>query len=311
MTTKSLLESATLVETTSEGPWKVRLISEGKGSSGIYSAQLLEKYHAAFDGVLSFENHPIGWDGPETRNFTQIVGKILGETWIETDDRGRVGVYGHYDPDPENRDRLARYKENLGLSIFIEGDGHANEDGDFEVDSFNEHDPYASIDVVIAAGRGGRFEESLKNMYANRRTENKPTTESSVEELKETDMDEIKELTAVVSALATKVETLVSAQEAKAVEEAQLKVDTEAVEKAIEAYAAQDVAITAAELLPTQANALRAEAKRGVDVAPLLEKATKERDEILAEATKRLDETKDPEGRIVGSETGFKSGAWA
>ncbi|MCK9600632.1 MAG: hypothetical protein M0R06_16425, partial [Sphaerochaeta sp.] len=172
MTTRNLFEAATLIESPTEGLWKVRLISEGKGSSGIYPAQMLQEHYSAFNGpTLSFENHPTWADGPESRNFKQIVGQVVGETWVDVDERGKKGVYANWEPDPEHRARLERYKKSLGLSIYIEGEGHLDEDGEFVVDSFNANDPYKSVDVVVAAGRGGRFEESLKEMYSHRREE--------------------------------------------------------------------------------------------------------------------------------------------
>ncbi len=296
MTTRNLLEAATLIESPSEGTWKVRLISEGKGSSGIYSAGLLEQYGRAFNGpTLSFENHPVGWDGPESRNFTQIVGKVVGETWTSTDERGKIGVYANWEPDPDHRARLERYKENLGLSIYIEGDGHVNEDGDFVVDSFNEHDPYKSVDVVIAAGRGGRFEESLAGMYAARRREN-ASAETSAENGKETkEMDEAKVAELVGKAVADAIAPLVSAQSTKAEEAAQKEADTKAVEEALEAYEAAVKAIDEADLTPEQVNLLRAEAKKGADITAKIA----EHKALKASVEKHLTENAGTNGRIV------------
>lgn len=110
MTTKKhLLEAATLIgeSANEDGTWKVRVISEGKGSSGVYTAELLEKHHSAFDDILSFKNHPVGWDGPETRDFTMISGEIVGKTWVENDERGLKAIYANYRPDPEYKDNSA------------------------------------------------------------------------------------------------------------------------------------------------------------------------------------------------------------
>lgn len=307
--TRNLLEAATLVETTNEGKWRVRIISEGRGSSGIYSKELLEKYHTAFDGpVLSYENHPTGWDGPESRNFTQIVGKIDGPTWVDVDERGKTGVYGWYVPDPDYKERLERYRDNLGLSIYIEGDGHINEDGDFEVDSLNGQDPFRSVDVVIAAGRGGRFEESLKEMYSNRRGEsNKPGVEAAPEQVeKDARMDE--KAIAAVEALTAKVTELVDAQKSKAEEAAQHTADDKAVKEAVETYAAKVEAIESAResLLPSQVKHLMAEAKEGRDVAPLIESYK----EMVAEAKTTLTESANA-GIVVGGVTEVRYGAWS
>lgn len=301
--TKNLLETATLVETTEDGKWKVRIISEGKGSSGIYTKELLENHAHAFDGpVLSYENHPTGWDGPESRNFTQIVGKIDGPVWVDLDERGKTGIYGWYTPDPDYKDRLERYKENLGLSIYIEGDGHVNEDGEFEVDSFNGNDPWKSVDVVIAAGRGGRFEESLKEMYSARRSESQKPGVKVAQDGKETKMDE--KAVAAIEALTAQVTALVTAQTAKAEESAKIEATDEALaeaaETAVESYAVKVEAIEAAResLLPSQVKHLMTEAKAGREVAGLIESYK----EMVAEAKTTLTESAGV-GRVMGGST--------
>jgi len=312
MTTKNLLESATLVESPQSGTWKVRLISEGKGSSGIYPPEMLEKYHSAFNNVLSFENHP-GWmDGPESRNFTQIVGRVQGETWIDKDERGKVGIYANWDPDPEHRERLARYKDNLGLSIYIEGDGHINEDGEYVVDFLNGEDAFRSVDVVIAAGRGGRFEESqMQQIYAQRRAESDKTgVEASAPDGKEHKMDEkIEALTAQVTALASSVETLVTAAKTKAEEAAQVEADEKVVEERIATYEANLAAIESVResLLPSQVKHLLAEAKNAADMTALIEQAKTLADELREDA--HLVESADT-GVIKGATKETKYGAW-
>ena len=276
-TTRNLLESAALVETDLSGDtWKVRLISEGKGSSGIYPARTLENYGHAFNDVLSFENHPVGWDGLEARNFKQIVGRVVGETWIETDERGKVGVYANWRPDSEHREKLAAYKDALGLSIYIEGEGHVNEDGEFEVDSFNAFDAWKSVDVVIAAGRGGRFEESIKDlrkMYDARRSESEKTPGTPPAERKDNENMELEKVVEAVEALTAQVTALVADKESAKAQEAQANADAQAVAEALETFESAVKAIDEADLLAPQRESLLSAAKRGEDVAPLIESA--------------------------------------
>lgn len=292
--TRPLFEAASLVgDMNADGLWKVRLISEGKGSSGVYTASLLENHHSALNDLLSFKNHPVGWDGPEARDFTMIAGEIVGETWIEKDERGLVAVYGNYRPDPEYKEKLARYKGKLGVSIYIEGSGYYDENEEFIVDWLNPADPYASLDVVIAAGARGKFEESLKSFYAQRSADRPSTT--SVQERKEIeDMATVEER---LDALTAAVESLVSAQNAKIEQEAQVKVNEEAVTERLDAYDAAIATIDAAELLPPQIESLRAEAKKGADVAPLIEQAKKIRDAAI-EAAKTAEP--DIAGKVLG-----------
>lgn len=271
-TKKHLFEAATLIgdSPSEDGTWKVRLISEGKGSSGTYTAEFLESNHSALDDLLSFTNHPTGWDGPQERDFTMIAGELAGKTWIEKDERGLTAVYGNYRPDPDHKGKLERYKSKLGVSIYIEGSGFLNESGEFIVDWFNPEDPYASLDVVIAPGARGRFEESMKKMYAQRGAENKPPTASVVgnEKTKGLSLVEMKEIGDKLLALEALVKTLA---DVKAVE-AQAEADSSAVEaevdKRVSAISASLEAIESAraELLPGQIKSLTESARKGQDV---------------------------------------------
>jgi hypothetical protein len=240
-TTKHLFEAATLVsESASEdGTWVVQLIAEGKGSSGTYPATLLENHHHAFDGVLSFKNHPQWFEGPETRDFTMLAGQVIGETWVDTNKQGKRAIFANYLPDPEYKDKLARYRDKLGLSIYIEGSGYDDEEtGEFMVDWFNPEDPYASVDVVIAPGARGKLTEAMKQTYSRNR-ENEPGAEASAQEPHERKLRMEKEI-------------------------------QEALEKVNSTLASE---AARADLLPSQVESLRAEAKAGTDVTARIEEA--------------------------------------
>ena len=270
---KHILEAATLASesASADGTWKVRVISEGKGSSGTYTASLLENHHSAFNEVLSFKNHPTGWDGPQARDFTMITGQVVGETWVEKDERGLTAIYANYLPDPDYRDKLERYKDKLGLSIYIEGSGYEDENGEFIVDWFNPEDPFASLDVVIAPGARGKFLESARQAYESVDADAKKSTVTSAGEEKEIKLDEKdrEKLDALVAAVAT----LVADKEKATAEAAQVTADAEAGRNAVEAYDAAVTAIDKAELPEAVVESLRKQAKDGVDVAPLIEQA--------------------------------------
>lgn len=309
----NLLEAASLASDApnEDGTWKVRLISEGKGSSGIYTAELLEQHHHAFDDLLSFKNHP-DWDGPQARDFTMIAGQILGETWIEKDERGLTAVYANYLPDEEYRDKLARYKNKLGLSIYIEGSGfyRENADGteDFVVDWFNPEDPFASVDVVHAPGARGKFMESMRKTYdSNRKVESKEPTVKSAEEENGVKMDQ--EMKDAFKSLTDLVSTLVAEKEARTNAEAQATADAAAVAAAVESFATAAKAVEDAELLDVQRDAILEAAKRGEEVAPLIESAKAIRDAAIEAAKAKADEDAGT-GRIVTESAEFKIGAW-
>jgi hypothetical protein len=272
---RPLYEAASLVSEAAgdDGMWKIKIISEGQGSSGFYSRELLEEYHGVFNDVLSFKNHPGEWDGPETRDFTMLAGEIVGETWVENDERGMAAVYGNYLPDPDHKDKLERYKKKLGVSIFAVGEGEFDEStGNFHIISFSE-DAYTSVDVVIAPGARGGFMESMKKAYAHR-AENASvdsadgtTEKEGLSEMAEKDvLEAVAKNTAAVEALTESNQT-----------QAQATVDADAVEAAVAvrmaSYLEAMTAIEAAELLPSQRKSLEALAATGADIASAIEDA--------------------------------------
>lgn len=299
MDKRHLLEAASLASESAaqDGTWKVRLISEGRGSSGVYTRELLENHHAALNELLSFKNHPVGWDGPQARDFTMIAGEIQGDVWIEQDERGLTAVYGNYLPDPEYAAKLERYKKKLGLSIYIEGSGYEDENGDFIVDWFNPEDPYASIDVVIAPGARGKFMESMQQVYSARQSsEGHPGGTRAVEN-KEIKMDQ--ELKDALKGITDTLAGLVAKDKAAEAAEAQAKADEAAVASAVEAYAAAEKAIADAELLDVQVESLRAAAKAGQDIAPLIESAKAVKEAAIKAVTESASQD-DAQGVILG-----------
>lgn len=312
----NLLEAASLASDapSADGTWKVRLISEGKGSSGTYTAELLENHHKAFDNLLSFKNHPTGWDGPQERDFTMLAGQIVGETWVEKDERGLTAVYGNYLPDSEYKSKLEQYKDKLGLSIFIEGSGfyQDNPDGseEFIVDWFNPADPFASVDVVIAPGARGKFMENMRKTYdsARKRESDKANTTVVKEDKGENTMDE--ETKALIATLASQVATLVADKEKAVAAEAQVTADNAAVTAAIESYSATVDAVDKAELLEPQRKAILEAAKKApVDAEAMIAEAKAIRDAAVAAVEESAKGGSG--GRVVTDVSESKFGAWA
>ena len=304
---RHLLEAGAFAESkpADDGTWKVRIINEGRGSSGIYTASLLENYGHAFDNALSFKNHPAEWDGPTSRDFTMITGQIVGSTWIEKDERGLTALYGNYLPDPDYREKLERYKGKLGLSIYIGGDGHVDENGDFVVDTFDEHDPYSSVDVVLAAGRGGKFEESLKDFYATR--VEKASAASAEEKTEKKGLHMEKDVEERFDALTNLVQGLIDSKQAEAQAEADASAVEAEVEKRVEAISASVDAVEAAraDLLKAQVAPLLESAKRGEDVAQAIEDAKAIAKEARAELAEGKAEQRQETGRLGESATEY------
>lgn len=305
MSTKHLLEAAALssTEPSADGSWAVRLISEGKGSSGVYTRQLLESYFHVFEDVLSFLNHPSG--EPHERNFTEIAGRIKNARFT-TESDGTAAIYGDYFPDAQYAEKLEKYRDKLGLSIFISGSGFVEEStGDFIVESFEDSDPFKSVDVVVAPGARGRFLESVRDIYSDR-TEVEKRTSTGEGENGNKKMDE--KLDKAIELLTA----LVTDKAEKATAAAKVEADAEAAkiaaEQAVKAYSDAVDAVNAADLFESQRKSILAAAAKGEDVTSLIESAKVVREE----AVKAVQESAQPEGTtgVVLGESATKFGAW-
>lgn len=281
-------ESGTLVSTKGrDGVFPVRIITEGKGSTATYKADLLKTYAEAFNNSPSYMNHPLDLTKPWERDVTTIAGKIISEVRYEEKD-GVAGLYADLEVDPRWQDFVERYSDVIGLSVYIEGSSK-EENGEVFAESFNGADPYKSVDFVVAAGRGGRVEramESLRLIESSVGTPNGTSAEASVQEKEKEKMT--KEIEDAVKAALTEalkpVFDFISKSQIAEQEQIQGTADAEATEalvaERLAAFDEKNKLIEAANLLPSQTESIRAAALRGEDVAPLIEAAKK----VLAEA---------------------------
>lgn len=160
--TKRLYESGSLVDGKSAGGrWRIRIMTEGEGSSGIYSRELLENYGNIFASRPMFGNHPKDPSRPWERSPFEIRAKLGPTVEYEVVD-GVAGIYADIIADTEVEEFLEKFHDVTGVSIFASGDGHENEDGKWVVESFDGSDPYTSVDFVVAPGRGGGAERVLE-----------------------------------------------------------------------------------------------------------------------------------------------------
>lgn len=294
-----------------DGTYKVRIITEGKGSSATYSRELIQDPRSAsvMDGLKSFFDHPERSWAPEERSVLSIAGRFVPGTIENADtEDGLAAAYGTFKPRKEYAEFFEQFADTLGISIFLAASFTENADGSRNVESFLP-DPYNSIDIVVAAGRGGRFEqarESLRTIESSlgaRRVDRKPAVEASAEE-EEGSMtkDEFQALVAEALApvLAT-VSELKTAVTEKATAEANAEAVGAAVTEALTGYDEKVQAITAEkDLLPSQRTALTESARKGEDITAALEGAKA----IAAEAKKEFG--------AEGPESGFvREGAGA
>ena len=284
-----------------DGTFRIRIITEGKGSSGIYPRRLIQEHGKAFDGFKSFFDHPEYSFAPEERSVLKLAGRLVpGTIEIGETDSGLAAAYADFKPREEYRSFIEEFADVLGVSIFVGATFSESESGEKIVESFDANDPYGSVDIVVAAGRGGRFEsarESLRTLNTSLGVAegHKPTVEASAEE-KEDNMElekMIEALTAKIDSLATDVAALKTAATEKATAEADAEAIADAVAEGVKGYAEKVAAIDAVEdLLESQRKALTESAAKGEDITAALESAKAIAEEAKAHFSVEEDDAK-------------------
>lgn len=285
-------------ESVSEAPvrkgnrWRVIVARPGKGSSGSYSEDMFrrdaEKIIAP--GGQMFINHE------DSRNPKDMVAIYPEGSFWDEDEKAVVAeaeVFSHW------KSFVEEVGPHCGVSLYALGE--SDEDGNITAiieDRLNGAD-LVSRPGLVGSGLAEKLYESAKMVESNV----EPGV-TSAQETKGIKMDqETKDAFAALHAL---IAPLVAKEEASVATAAQVEADEAAVAKAVESYDAAVKAIDEAELLPSQIDSLRAEAKKGNDVAPLIEAAKA----VKADAIAQLGESAtEDSGRVLGSAKS-KFGAW-
>jgi predicted transcriptional regulator len=150
-----------------KGIFEVKLITEGWGSSGYYSKEMLEEYGPKVftKNTLSYANHSSQEELEKGRDITKIVGKYVEDATGREDEDGKYALYAPLKVREEWIDFVEEYKDSIGASIFVTGEaseGEAAGRSGLIVESLDADDPYKSVDLVAAAGRGGKVERMLE-----------------------------------------------------------------------------------------------------------------------------------------------------
>ncbi len=160
-----------------KGIFEVKLISEGWGSSGYYSREMLETsgIKAFTKNTLSYANHSSQEELEKGRDITKIIGKYIEDAEGREDEDGKYALYAPLKVREEWIDFVDDFKESIGASIFISGEaveGEAEGRSGMLVESLDADDPYKSVDLVAAAGRGGKVERMLEAYKATEQMTN-------------------------------------------------------------------------------------------------------------------------------------------
>jgi hypothetical protein len=273
--------------------WRVIVARPGVGSSGTYSEEVFRRdaHKIIAPGGQAFINHD------DSRNPKDMIGVYPeGSFWSEEDKAvvSELDVFSHW------RAFVEEVGPHCGISLYAMGS--ADEDGN--VTEFIE-DRLNGADLVARPGLvGSGLAEKLYESATAQATKEPGVT--SAQDERKLEMDQ--ELKDALKGISDVLASLVAEKHTKAEEAAQVEANDEAVSQKVESITAGLDAIEAAraELFPSQIKTLRAEAKEGTDVAPLIEAAKKVRTE--AEEALRLDESA---GRDFGGDKVTRFGAWS
>lgn len=297
---KLLHESSTAPLERKGSRWKAVLITPGQGSSANYSEAALEASVPAFAaGTKNFFMHPE--KANEQRDPRNQWGFIPENVKFEPG----IGITAEIEILPHWKDVIDSLAEAGQASLSIWAMGETDDEGNLVALSENVQN---TVDLISYPGRPGsglttKMYESAIAAYDTTDTD----AASARAKKEEGNMDKVLE---ALAALDAKFTAFVTESNAAATANAVAEADADATEKAVEAavasHAEKVTAIEAADLFPSQIAALRIEAAKGTDVAPLIEDAKA----VFAEATAAAGSTG---GRVHESatDTDFSIKGWA
>lgn len=292
MTTQlAIRESVTEAPVKKGNRWRVIVARPGVGSSGTYAEDMFRRdaHKIIAPGGQMFINHD------DSRNPKDMVATYPeGSYWDESEKAvvAEAEVFSHW------KAFVEEVGPHCGVSLYALGE--SDEDGNVTAiieDRLNGADLVARPGLV-GSGLAEKLYESAIAV-----SDEKPSVTAAQEERK-LEMDE-KDREAI-AALTTAVQALVTDKQAAQAEAAQADADEKVVEERLDAYDAAVEAIEAAELPADAAKSLRAEARKGVDVAPLIEFAKT----VAESAVTRVAEAQE-QGRDFGTKTETKFGAFS
>lgn len=275
MTEKILRESVTEAPVKTGKRWRVIVARPGRGSSGNYSEEVFRRdaHKIIAPGGQAFINHD------DSRNPKDMLGVYPeGSFWSEEDKAvvSELSVFSHWEA------FVDEVGPHCGISLYALGE----QDDQGNVTAFIE-DRLNGADLVARPGLvgSGLAEKLYESAIAG---SEKPSVTSAQEERK---LEMEKDVEERFAALETLLTSLVAKEDASKAEAAQAEADKEAGRNAVEAYDAAVVAIDKADLPEKVVEALRAQAKEGVDVAPLIEQAVAIKEAAEEAVAERLNES--------------------
>lgn len=157
-----LVEAGTVTTGGSPSRRKIAIISEGWGSSGYYSREILSRDGPKVfrEGTLMYLDHPSrteAMDRPE-RSVKDLAAKIATTPFME----GNTLV-AEAEIFPVWRETIDALADTIGLSIRAYGEAEFGEAEGRQGNIVQRLDDSASVDFVTEAGRGGRVMELIES----------------------------------------------------------------------------------------------------------------------------------------------------
>lgn len=271
-----LTETTTAPVKTKGNKWMVTVATPGQGSSGFYSEELLKEQGPAalHPGAHSFIGH-----NPD-RDIKELVGVFKEGGFWDEDSRTLKAELTVLDRWADFVEEVAPY---VGMSIFFHGE--ADEEGN--VTTLTPH-PMNGVDLVARPGLSGsgldeRLAETLLAEALSRAT---------------TEDNGNMELEQKVDALTEMISQFIASQN-KQKEGDEIKPE-DLVAEALDKFQEAVAEIDKAELLPSQVADLRERAKRGEDVAPLIESAQRVNKELKEQFEASRKAEQDGVGNVLG-----------
>jgi hypothetical protein len=272
---KVLTEAATAIKA-SGGRWRAILAVPGQGSSGKYSAEMLQRFGpSAFPpGMKAYINHD------ENRDPRDLLGTYPEGAFWDAEHGSEGALVSELLPLPRYSDFVAEVAPHVGLSIFALG--KSDEEGNI---TELLYDRMNGVDMVGYGGLEGSGLAEKLSEKANTLLEIARATTPVV--AREKDSMTPEELKAILAEALAPVISFVSEQKLAA-EAARLAAlpaaeSTEpTIGEAVEAYAAASVTVRDAQLFPLQEAALLASLAKGEDITAALETAKAIKSEATA-----------------------------
>lgn len=255
----ALRESVTEAPIKKGNRWRVIVARPGQGSSGYYSEDLFRRdaHKIIAPGAQSFINHD------DSRNPKDMIGVFPESAYFDEVEKAVVAeleVFSHW------QSFVEEVGPHCGISLYAMGE--ADENGN--VTAIYE-DRLNGADLVARPGLlGSGLAEKL---YESAVAGSNETPGTPPAERKDNENMELEKVVEAVEALTAQVTALVAEKESTKAEKAQVDADAQAVAEALEKFESAVKAVDEADLLAPQRESILSAAKRGEDVAPLIESA--------------------------------------